>query len=100
MAADVLLVEDDPSILEFTTLVLESAGYSVRLAINGLEALDLIYQQQPNLILLDLMMPVMDGLSLGQALRGDERTRDIPIVIFSAYPGGWLRPRSLTPRAI
>mgnify|MGYP005845868491 CR=1 FL=1 len=97
MAHDILLIEDDLDILEFTRLVLTNHGYAVRSALDGREALEAVGERLPDLILLDLMMPIMDGFAVGKTLRADERTRDIPIVVFSAYPGGLARAREINP---
>lgn len=79
----ILVAEDDPTVLGFYKDVLELEGYEVVTAINGQEALDKIGEEKPDLAILDLKMPVMDGLEVLQALykRGD-RT---PIVVSTAY---------------
>jgi len=80
----VLVVDDDPDILEAVCDILEGEGYRVARARNGREALERLDEEKPILILLDLMMPVMDGLAFARALRGRERDRSIPIVVISA----------------
>lgn len=97
VAYDILLIEDDRDILEFTRLVLANYGYTVRSAVNGREALAQVNERRPDLILLDLMMPVMDGFTFGKMLRSSESTRDIPIVVFSAFPGGLARAQEINP---
>ncbi|HEY8212001.1 MAG TPA: response regulator [Myxococcaceae bacterium] len=79
----ILVVDDDPDILEALSEILEAEGYAVDRARHGQEALARIEQRRPDLILLDLMMPVMDGWEFSQALRqrGDS---DIPVVVLSA----------------
>jgi CheY-like chemotaxis protein len=89
----VLVVDDDPDILQTLALCLTSEGYNVLMASNGQEALELLRQQKPACILLDLMMPVMDGFTTLEALRTDERTRSIPVVILSALSSGEVRRR-------
>ncbi|GEJ58248.1 response regulator [Anaeromyxobacter diazotrophicus] len=83
-APPVLVVDDDPDILEAVCDILEGEGYRVARARNGREALGQVEEERPLLILLDLMMPVMDGSAFAQALRGRERDRSIPIVVISA----------------
>lgn len=83
MAPLVLVVDDDPDILDAICDILEGEGYRVARARHGIEALERVAEERPVLILLDLMMPVMDGLAFAQALR----TRvdgQIPIVVISA----------------
>ena len=83
----VLVVEDDPALRGLLRDVLELLGHVVDLAADGREALEHLQQRRPDLILLDLMMPVMDGRAFGTVVRGDERTVDLPIVLMSAAPG-------------
>jgi CheY-like chemotaxis protein len=80
----VLVVDDDPDILEAICEILAGEGYRVARARHGVEALAAMDRERPALVLLDLMMPVMDGLAFSEALRGRERDRDVPIVIISA----------------
>jgi CheY-like chemotaxis protein len=79
----VLVVDDDPDILEAICDILEVEDYRVAKARNGLEALERIDAERPDAILLDLMMPVMDGVTFAQALR-QRPARDVPIVVISA----------------
>ncbi len=80
----VLVVDDDPDILDAICDILEGEGYRVARARHGLEALEQVEQETPAIILLDLMMPVMDGLSFAQALRQRRDSPRIPIVVISA----------------
>ncbi len=83
-AALVLVVDDDPDILDAICDILDGEGYRVARARHGIEALDQIAQERPSVILLDLMMPVMDGLAFAQALRSHDALGAIPIVVISA----------------
>lgn len=65
----ILVVDDDPDIAETVQMILESRGYEVALAANGQEALDVIAKQRPDAILLDMLMPVMDGWQFAAELR-------------------------------
>lgn len=82
----ILIVDDDPDIRETFALVLESRGYAVRMAANGREALELVRAVDPDLVLLDLMMPVMNGPDFLAALRADPAFDHIRVVIVSAWP--------------
>ena len=81
MAARILLVDDDPSLREVVRYALDRAGYSVTEASNGQEALDRFDKDQPDLVVLDVLMPEMDGLAVCQALRARSR---VPIVFLSS----------------
>ena len=80
----VLVVDDDPDILDAICDILETEGYEVARARHGEEALERVAARRPAVILLDLMMPVMDGVAFSQALRLRPANRDIPIVVISA----------------
>lgn len=80
----VIVVDDDPAILDLVEMVLDEEGYTVRTASNGLEALDLLQSQQPSLVLLDLMMPVMDGWTFCRTVKDNAETSNLPIVVMSA----------------
>jgi CheY-like chemotaxis protein len=77
-------VDDDPDILDAICDILEGEGYRVARARHGVEALEALGRERPSIILLDLMMPVMDGLAFAQALRDRELGNGIPIVVISA----------------
>lgn len=80
----VLVVDDDPDILDAVCDILEGEGYRVARARHGLEALDRVREERPALILLDLMMPVMDGMSFAHTLRERRLADDVPIIVISA----------------
>jgi two-component system chemotaxis response regulator CheY len=80
----VLVVDDDPDILDAICDILEVEHYRVARARNGLEALDRVEQERPAVILLDLMMPVMDGVTFAHALHARPQVADIPILVISA----------------
>ena len=82
----VLLVDDDPEILEATGQVLREWGYAVDAASDGEGALALARKAQPDLMLIDLMMPGMDGWTLIRRMREEDLARDVPVVVFSAHP--------------
>ncbi len=80
----ILVIDDDPGILDLHSRLVAQTGRRVITARNGREALALVEQQTPDLILLDLMMPEMDGFAVLDELRARESTRDIPVVILTA----------------
>jgi two-component system sensor histidine kinase/response regulator len=80
----VLVVDDDPSITEFVEMALEDEGYQVLAAV-GRAALQVAHDWHPDVILLDIMMPGMDGVEVSQHLHTDPVTADIPIVVMSAH---------------
>ncbi len=77
----VLVVDDDPSIVELVRLYLEREGYRVLVAYDGLEALELARQQQPDLVVLDLLLPEVDGLDVCRILQTES---DVPIIMLTA----------------
>ena len=83
-AAIVLLVEDDDDIREALSQVLENAGYAVVTAPNGQVGLESLRVHHPSLILLDLMMPVMNGWQFRRHQRADEALAGVPVIVISA----------------
>ena len=80
----ILIVDEDPSIRDVLVQKLEALGYRTLEARNGQEALDQVALEPPDLILLDVMMPVMDGFQACRLLKDNEDTRLIPIIIMTA----------------
>ena len=80
-----LVVDDDDAIRTAVAEALEMEGYAVSAASNGAEALALVRQQQPSAVVLDLMMPVMDGWQFLEHCRADALCQDTPVVVISAY---------------
>jgi CheY-like chemotaxis protein len=80
----VLVVDDDPDILEALSEILEAEGFDIRRARNGKEALERLEPERPHLILLDLMMPVMDGWEFSQRMREIPHAAKIPVIVLSA----------------
>ena len=81
MSARILIVDDEPPIVDVLAYNLQQANYQVLVARDGEEALDLARREQPDLIILDLMLPRLDGLEVCRALR---RERDVPIIMLTA----------------
>ncbi|NEO34003.1 MAG: response regulator transcription factor [Symploca sp. SIO3C6] len=80
----ILVIDDDPAISELVSINLEMAGYDVSQAPDGVKGQALALQLQPDLIMLDLMLPKVDGFTVCQRLRRDERTSDIPVLMLTA----------------
>lgn len=79
-----LLVDDDPNLILLVKDYLEFRGYDVIAAESGNEAIEILKQRTPDLIICDVMMPDMDGYSLVKSIRGDSKTQSIPILLLSA----------------
>ncbi|MDJ1182610.1 hybrid sensor histidine kinase/response regulator [Roseofilum casamattae] len=82
--ADLLIVDDTPNNLRLLSSMLAERGYKVRKAVNGKSALKVVEVVLPNLILLDIRMPEMDGYQVCERLKQNKRTRDIPVIFISA----------------
>ncbi len=83
-AKDILIVEDEQALCDLLADILEGEGYVARKAANGLEALQLIAERRPNLIFLDMMMPVMDGWQFLNELHANPMWTAIPVVLMTA----------------
>ena len=83
----VLVVDDEPDIVRYLEHVLHRLGYETARAENGSEAIERAALDPPDLILLDVMMPVMDGFAVCRSLRGREATRLIPVIVMTALEG-------------
>jgi CheY-like chemotaxis protein len=81
----VLVVDDDPGIHNLIGLILRRLSLNVKYALNGYEALDMVAAHRPNLLLLDLDMPGLDGFGVLTHLSQNEDTADIPVMIYSAH---------------
>lgn len=84
MKPRILIIDDDPAIADVLSINLEMAGYDVSQALDGMKGQALAVQLSPDLILLDLMLPQVDGFTVCQRLRRDERTVNIPILMLTA----------------
>ncbi|HEY7071681.1 MAG TPA: response regulator [Acidimicrobiales bacterium] len=80
----VLAADDDADVLELVTFRLERSGYTVLQAHDGEEAWDLIRDAHPDLAVLDVMMPKLDGFEFTRRIRADEATRRIPVILLTA----------------
>jgi len=76
--AKILIMEDDPALVRLLSLNLEGEGYTVHSADDGMEGLRLAFEEKPDLVVLDIMMPVMDGYEACRILKRDPETKNIP----------------------
>ncbi len=80
----VIYIEDEPEMIDLVKLILSRRGFEVIGASGGREGLDLVREKLPDLVLLDLMMPDIEGWDVYQQLRADEKTRNIPVIVVTA----------------
>jgi len=96
MPNNVLVVDDDRALCETIGAALQKAGLSVRLAYNGKQCLEAVAAEEPDVIVLDVAMPVMDGFKTLRELRKDPKTNLLPVVMLTGNPGepgelaGWM----------
>lgn len=83
----ILLVEDDPSNAQLFRIICEVAGYEVLEAANGLGALEILGTEAVDLVLMDLKMPELDGLSATRAIKAHHSLANLPVVIITAWAG-------------
>src|SRR5512143_2806374 len=84
MAEKILIVDDDLDTLRLVGLMLQHQGYRINAASSGIQAISMSQTDKPDLILLDIMMPEMDGYEVARKLRSDPATSHIPIIMFTA----------------
>lgn len=80
----ILVVDDDPLVVKVLRGPLERAGYDVEVAYHGLEALRKVNEHRPDLIILDILMPLLDGFKVARLLKFDKRFKDIPIIVLTS----------------
>ncbi|MCK5054554.1 MAG: response regulator [Anaerolineales bacterium] len=83
-AKRVVCIEDEPEMIDLVRLILGRKGFSVIGANGGIEGLETVQRERPDLVLLDLMMPDMDGWEVYQQMKADDELRDIPVVVVTA----------------
>jgi two-component system cell cycle response regulator DivK len=85
----ILIVEDNKFDMRLLKDILEGSGYETLQAADGLEAINLAFASLPDLILMDIQLPEISGLEVSRRLKGDDRSRRIPIVAVTAFAMGW-----------
>ena len=88
MAKRILVVDDDENILSLERTILEQKGFDVTAAAGGAEALKLLSGQAFDLVLLDVMMPEIDGFTVCRKIKEDPRLKDVPVIFLTAKGGG------------
>ncbi len=84
MAKKILVVDDEPHIVRLVEVNLQRAGYDVVQAMDGIEALEQVKAEKPEMIILDVMMPRMDGFTVLKHLKADPETQEIPVIMLTA----------------
>ena len=84
MAKRVLLAEDEPNIVESLTFILERSGFDVATTTNGRQALEVALSDTPDILILDVMLPELDGYEVLRRLRADARTKTLPVLMVTA----------------
>ena len=88
MAKRILVVDDDENILNLERTILEQKGFEVTAAQGGAEALKLLADRSYDLVLLDVMMPEVDGFTVCRKIKEDDRLKDVPVIFLTAKGGG------------
>ncbi|MEM7168565.1 MAG: response regulator [Pseudomonadota bacterium] len=84
MAKRVLLAEDEPNIVEALTFLLDRAGFEVDVVMDGRQALDATLARLPDVLVLDVMLPTLDGYEVLRQLRADQRAKYLPVLVLTA----------------
>jgi len=87
MSKKILVIDDEPDLVKVISARLQSAGYETASAFNGLEGLEKLKNEKPDLIILDVIMPGMDGYTFVKEVKADQATKNIPIIMLSAKDG-------------
>jgi len=80
----ILCIEDEPEMIDLIRLILSRRGFEITGANGGKEGLEMVRRDHPDLVLLDLMMPQMDGWEVYQQMKADQATKDIPVIVVTA----------------
>jgi DNA-binding response OmpR family regulator len=81
---NILCIEDEPEMIDLIRLILNRHGFDVKGADGGREGLEMVRENPPDLVLLDLMMPDIDGWEVYQQIKADEKTKHIPVIVVTA----------------
>ncbi len=96
MSHKVLVVDDEPFMIRLIEIVLERDGYQMLKAVNGREAVEVASREHPSVVVMDAMMPKMDGLTALRLLKSDEATRSIPVIMLTANPHKFSREEAVS----
>ena len=86
MKKRILIIDDEFGLADIVAQVLDDVGYDASVAINGRLGLDRLQEQGADLVLLDIMMPIMDGRAMLREMRNDARFKSVPVVLMTAVP--------------
>ena len=95
MVKKILVVDDEPDAIEILKSRLETSGYSVESAVSGEECLKKAAQSKPDLILLDVLLPQLNGFKICELLKENAKTKDIPVIMLTALLGESAKEKSL-----
>ena len=95
MTKRILIVDDEFGIADIVAKILTEHGYSTSIAINGKLALESMAEQVPDIVVLDVMMPVLDGIGTLRAMRADPRLASVPVIMMTALPEALPKDRTL-----
>ncbi len=84
----ILIVEDEPDVLKVIAFRVKKLGHEIVVAVDGQEAIDLIQEKKPDLVLLDLLLPVIDGYEVCRRIKSDEQLKDICVILLTASTVG------------
>jgi DNA-binding response OmpR family regulator len=90
----IVLIDDEFGLADVVSAVLSDAGFRVCTAVNGAQGLDVMAEHPPDLVLLDYMMPILDGPGVLRAMRADPKLATVPVVLMSAMPEAVVRRRT------
>jgi CheY-like chemotaxis protein len=90
MNGDVLIVDDEQDVRDFLSDLLTDQGYSVRTAVDGIQAMEMLKREKPDLILLDLLMPKETGTDLYRKIHRRKEFSSVPVIVISGLPGRYL----------
>ena len=100
MAKKILIADDEEDVKVVIQLFLESKGYEISTAFDGLDTIDRVKEEKPDLIILDIMMPIIDGFEVCKRLKADPESADIPIVMLSAASESESRQKGIDAGAV
>jgi DNA-binding response OmpR family regulator len=90
----IIIIDDEFGLSDVLAETLSDSGYRVFTAVNGMQGLELMAEHQPDLVLLDYMMPLLDGPGVRRAMQADPKLAQIPVVMMSAMPEAVVRRRT------
>ncbi len=93
MKKKILIIDDEPDVIKIVDFRLKSAGYKVNMASDGREGIESIKKERPDLILLDIRMPVMDGYEVCRRIKSDEEFSGIPVIFLTASSGATIKDK-------